>query len=60
MKNQNTLNAVGFSNLGMAKVFLRKGEALSIHMDCLNQHGQLITIDDVQDMQGMVCVYMIH
>lgn len=36
------------------KIYLRKGEVLSVHMDCLNQYGELITLDDIRDVHGVV------
>lgn len=38
---------------------LLPGERLKLHMDCLNAHGQIVTIDDVDDMGGSVSVFMI-
>jgi hypothetical protein len=34
---------------------LRACERLQVHMDCLNAHGQLVGIEDVDDMGGQVC-----
>ncbi len=39
------------------KIFLRKGEVIQVHMDCMNQHGQLITVKDIKDLGGVVSKY---
>jgi len=49
----NTTTNTGSDN-AMDKIYLRKGEVLSVHMDCLNQFGQLITLDDIHDVHGVV------
>ena len=33
---------------------LKPSERLQVHMDCLNAHGQLVGIEDVDDMGGQV------
>lgn len=39
-------------------VVLQGSEHLQVHMDCLNAHGQLVGIEDVDDMGGQVVLYV--
>jgi hypothetical protein len=39
----------------MNDVKLKSSERLQVHMDCLNAHGQIVGIEDVDDMGGQVC-----
>ncbi len=43
-----------FNTLDLDNVVLHSGERLKLHMDCMNAYGQIITIDDVDDMGGSV------
>lgn len=44
--------------LGLAAVALVSGERLQVHMDCLNAFGQVVTIDDIDDMGGSCWTYV--
>ena len=40
--------------MDLQDVVLLPGETLKLHMDCMNSYGQIITIDDVDEMGGSV------
>jgi hypothetical protein len=42
----------------MKHVKLLPSERLQVHMDCLNAHGQLVGIEDVDDMGGQCWTYI--
>lgn len=46
------------AELGLAAVALAGGERLQVHMDCLNAFGQVVTIDDIDDMGGSCWTYV--
>lgn len=46
------------SGLMLDKVVLLPGERLQVHMDCINGIGQIVTIEDVDDMGGSCWAYI--
>ncbi len=43
------------SSSSVKDVKLKSNERLQVHMDCMNAHGQLVEIEDVDEMGGQVC-----
>jgi hypothetical protein len=46
------------SRLNLDNVVLLPGERLQVHMDCINGIGQIVTIEDVDDMGGSCWAYI--
>jgi hypothetical protein len=42
------------------ELILRDYEQLQVHMDCVNAVGEVIAIEDVDDMGGSVTTYSVH
>ena len=42
------------------KLYLRDSERLQVHMDCMNALGQIVKIEDVDDMGGLVSHVSVH
>lgn len=38
---------------------LERSQQLQVHMDCMNALGQVVKIEDVDDMGGQVCSMML-
>lgn len=47
-----------FGGFDLNNVVLLPGERLKLHMDCMNAYGQIITIDDVDEMGGTCWTYI--
>ena len=45
-------------NLDEIRYSSSDGEELKVHIDCMNAFGQLVTIDDIDDMGGQSFVYI--
>ena len=43
---------------GLGAVRLRAGERLQVHMDCLNALGEVVSVEDVDDMGGSCWCYI--
>lgn len=64
MFSQDLLNAIlngkakldvrGSDSFGDASIAINRGETLQVHIDCMNAFGQIVSIDDVYDMDGVV------
>ena len=44
--------------LGLGALVLTGGERLQVHVDCINSLGQVVTIDDIDDMGGSCWTYV--
>lgn len=41
------------------KITLKDSERLLVHMDCMNAFGQIVKIEDVDDMGGQVLSFIL-
>lgn len=48
-----------YINVGQSNIPMSGKEFLQVHIDCMNSVGEIITIDDVDDLGGSVsgCIY---
>lgn len=64
MKRKECFQVMGFRAASttdgavLDKVSLRKGEVMQLHMDCMNAHGQIITVEDIKDIHDVCWVYI--
>jgi len=61
MKRKESFQMGGFACVtepALDKITLRKGEVMQLHMDCMNAHGQIITVDDIKDIHNVCWVYI--
>ena len=60
-KNIFELNQWKSLNLNATELILQPNEKLQVHMDCINSIGEIVTIEDVDDMGGSVsCTLYIY
>lgn len=57
-KNIFELNQWKSLHLNAPELILQSNEKLQVHMDCINSIGEIVAIEDVDDMGGSVSIYI--